>query len=213
MMKVYKLFLNRPTSSTFTSFPMCHYLIGLGKTYKLDKDANAYFKKFIEQNKGADYIKSAYHKMAWNELIGGNTSNYTSYIYKVKTTGREAIDADKQAQHEAENGNTPNINLLKIRLLTDGNYLTKAQELSNKFTVNSFKNTSDKTEYYYRMARLYDKMNQTTKAINFYKLSIENGQYVEAYFAANAAYLLGYLYEKKPTNTKCHKTVIKNVCN
>jgi tetratricopeptide (TPR) repeat protein len=192
-----KALLNRPQSDKYLDFNYLNFLIGLGKTYRQDADANAYFSKFIKNNKGADYVKSAYHKMAWNELIEGNTEQYYKYINLVPTAGRAVLDTDKQAEKEQKTASVPNPKLLKVRLLSDGNYSLKALELIKQYTVNDFDTVEHKTEYFYRYGRLYDKLNQHEKAVQFYELTINNGRNIEHYYAANSAYLLGYLHEKK----------------
>ena len=189
--------LSRPTTSNFISFPLCNFVLGIGKTYRLDGDANVYFKKFLDTNQGEDYIKSSWHKMAWNELIVGNSVKYQEYLAKVKNNGRAVIDTDKQAVKEAESVEIPNPILLQARLLSDGNYLTRALKILQTNTVNSFKSRYDKTEYFYRLARIYDKSNQVSLAIQYYGITISNGKNVPYYYAANAAYLLGFLYEEQ----------------
>lgn len=192
---------SRPTSTSYASFPLCDFLLGIGKTYRIDGDANVYFKKFLNTNQGADYIKSSWHKMAWNELIVGNTAKYQDYLAKVKNSGREVIDTDKQAVKEAESMEIPNPILLQARLLSDGNYLIRALKMLQTNTVNSFKSRFDKTEYFYRLARIYDKSNQVSLAIQYYGITISNGKKVPYYYAANAAYLLGFLYEQQGNKT------------
>lgn len=189
--------LERPSNKQYVSFPLCNFLIGMGKTYRQDSDANSYFSKFLDQNKGEDYIKSAWHKMAWNVLIKGDELLYKSYLDNVAKYGRAVIDTDKQAEKEVKSTQIPNDILLKARLLTDGNYLTKALTLLEQKTVNYFTSKYEKTEYFYRLARIYDKSKQYTKALQYYEITIANGKNVPHYFAANAAYLMGFLYEQK----------------
>ncbi len=194
--------LSKPQSSAYLKFPLTNFLLGMGKTYRQDADANVYFQKFLDENKGEDYIKSAWHKMAWNELISGNTTNYDKYLKNAETYGRSVIDTDKQAQKEAESEATPNAILLKTRLLSDGNYLSRARSILEELNVNSFKSRFDKTEYFYRLARVYDKSKQLEKAKQYYEITIVNGKNVPFYYAANSAYLLGFLYEQELNNTE-----------
>lgn len=191
-----------PKTENYHAFPLINYMLGIGKTYRQDKDANDYFSLFLKQNKGADYVKSAYQKIAWNYLISNNIDQYKANLNKIKTNGRAVLDADKQAEKEADNNYTPNPILLKARLQTDGNYLSKAAKILEEINVNSFTNLNDKTEYFYRLARIYDKGNQTQKAIDYYLLTIKNGQNIPFYYAANSAYLLAYLYEQKKEKDK-----------
>ncbi|MFT4968481.1 MAG: tetratricopeptide (TPR) repeat protein [Chitinophagales bacterium] len=202
--------INRPKESAYHSFPITDFLLGLGKTYRQDSDANVYFQKFLEQNKGEDYIKSTWHKMAWNELIKGNEDKYKRYLQKVANEGRAVIDTDKQAKKELDNQQLPNPILLKARMLTDGKYLDRALVILQSQTVNSFKNRYDKTEYLYRLARAYDKAKQLSKAIQYYEITIVNGRNVPYYYGANAAYLLGFLYEQQLNRLQAVKNY--NLC-
>lgn len=187
---------NRPKGKEYISFNYLDFLLGLGKTYRQDNDANDYFKKFLEFNKGEDYIKSAWHKMAWNELIKGNESEYLKLLQNVKSGGRAVLDTDKQAEKEATSNDIPNPVLLKIRLLSDGNYMDKALTELKKLKVTDFDDTASKTEFFYRYARVYDKISDFDNATLYYQLTINNGQNLSYYYSANSAYLLGNLYEK-----------------
>jgi tetratricopeptide (TPR) repeat protein len=115
------------------------------------------------------------------------------------------IDTDKQAVKESESTYAPNPILLKARLLTDGIYLTRALKILKSNTVNSFKSRYDKTEYFYRLARVYDKNMQLDLAAQYYTITISNGRNVPFYYAANSAYLLGFLYEQKGNKTEANK--------
>lgn len=191
-----KALMNRPKQLEYQAFPLTQFLLGMGKTYRQDEDANLYFDLFLKENKGDDYIKSAWHKMAWNELIQGDQEKYQFYLDKIAQQGRAVIDTDKQAQKELDNGIIPHAILLKARMLTDGNYLERALEILSSYHVNNFKSKFDKTEYFYRLARVYDKSNMLNKAIQYYEITIYNGRDVPYYYAANSAYLLGFLYEQ-----------------
>jgi tetratricopeptide (TPR) repeat protein len=99
---------------------------------------------------------------------------------------------------------------LKARMLTDGKYLDRALVILQSQTVNSFKNRYDKTEYLYRLARAYDKAKQLSKAIQYYEITIVNGRNVPYYYGANAAYLLGFLYEQQLNRLQAVKNY--NLC-
>lgn len=190
-----KVLLDRPLGSDYLEFPYLNFLIGLGKTYKQDKEANSYFQKFLSKNKGEDYIKSAWHKMAWNELINGNIDQYNVYLINVLNEGRSVIDTDKQAEKEANTTSAPHPILLKARLLSDGNYLSEAIYILDNQHVNSFEKVAEKVEYFYRYGRIYDKLKNMERAIEYYNLTIQNGKTIPFYFSANAAYAIGLLYE------------------
>lgn len=181
------------------NFPLYYldYLTGVAKLHRLDQDADAYFLRFLSGFKGKNYIKAAYQKLAWCYLVKGDTKRYKEYISYCKTEGSNFIDEDKQALKEAEIGHIPNLILLKARLLFDGGYYPKAiAQIANK-PISSFPILKDQIEVTYRLGRIYDKIGDSEKAIEYYKQTFANGSGYSYYFAANASLFLGLLYENR----------------
>lgn len=183
--------------TTYIEFPLMDYMLGLGKTYRQDKDANVYFAKFLKEFDGQDHIKSAYQKMAWNELLKGNTTKYYEYVDKIKSSGRSQIDADKQALKEVDNLTIPNKVLLEARLLSDGNYNDKAYKVLSAYDEDYFLMPKDKAEFQYRLGRIQEKKGNFDEAILAYKKTMNQSVGIEAYFGANACYLIGNIYERQ----------------
>lgn len=192
-------------SKAYISYPLMDFMLGLGKTYRQDTDANKYFEVFLLKNEGKDHIKSAYQKMAWNELIKGNNDKYFELKEEIKTYGRTQIDADKQAEKEVYNLTIPNAVLLQTRLLTDGNYTTRAYKTLSAYDEDFFMMPKDKAEYHYRMGRILEKQSKLEEAIYWYKSTIEMNRDIEAYFGANACFLIGNIYEKQKDAAKAQK--------
>jgi len=196
--KAIELLLSRPTGDEYFPFYYLDYLTGLGKLYRLDKDANKYFFKYVINFKGLNYIKDSYQKLAWYYLVNSNIDKYNEYIVKVNQYGNEIIDADKQAEREAENGDVPNVNLLKARLLFDGGYYEKAlMAITGNSEGNFLENEKDSLEFTYRIGRIYHEWGKPDNSIPFYDKTIENGSESELYYAANSALKLGNIYEDK----------------
>ncbi len=195
--KAIDLLLSRPHGSEYYPFHYLDYLTGLTKLQRLDKDADVYFKKYIAEFDGINYIKASYQKIAWYELMFNSPEKYKEYIAKVEDYGYDIIDADKQAEREAEKGEMPNPVLLKARVAFDGGYYEKAlielTGLNRDFLVT----TKDSLEFSYRIGRVYDGMEKPMAAIAFYNMTIEKGAGSEYYFAANAALKTGIIYEKQ----------------
>jgi len=174
-----------------------NYLSGMLKLNNLDFEAAKDFTNFVTGFKGNSFQKSAYHKLAWICLLKNDTAGYISYKAKVKVTGNDFTDEDKQAQKEALSTESPNIYLLRSRLLFDGgNYNEALAELAGTPSGN-FVKYKDQLEFTYRLARIFDKKGQTEKAIQYYTTTYTNGMRAEYYFAANAALNNGLLYETK----------------
>ena len=87
-------------------------------------------------------------------------------------------------------------------MLSDGNYNDKALEILDKYNEDFFIMPKDKAEFQYRKARIFDKQNKNELAITTYKKAMEKSQGIEAYFGANACYLIANIYEKQGDKEK-----------
>jgi tetratricopeptide (TPR) repeat protein len=179
------------------NFYYLDYLLGIAKLDRLDANANIPLNKFVTEFKGKNYLKDAYQKLAWYYLINGDMTNYKKTIANCLNKGQTLIDNDEVAMREAQTADVPNVLLLKVRLLQDGGYFDRALTLLEEKTIEDFTSDKDKTEYVYRIARIYHESGKTDEAIGFYKKTIELGADKPYYFAASAALQLGYIYEAR----------------
>lgn len=196
--KAIELLLSRPMGDEYFPFYFLDYLTGKAKLNRLDSDAYKYLFKFAINFKGINYIKDSYQKIAWYYLVNENMEKYQEFIAKVIQYGNAVVDADIQAEREANNKAVPNVFLLKARLLFDGGYYEKAlAAITSSKTTGFLKNSRDSLEFSYRIGRIYHEWGKTDTCIPFYLKTIENGSESPYYFAANAALQLGIIYEKK----------------
>jgi hypothetical protein len=191
------ILMNRKLSENYYPVPYLDYLTGMTKLYKLDNTASNCFLKYINNFKGESFVKSAYQKLAWTYLIQGNIDEYKKQMNNCKLIGNATIDEDKSALSEAESNITPNIHLLKSRLKFDGGYYLEALSELTGNTKDKFPTLKDKLELTYRLGRIYQKTNETDKAITLYAETLQNGAKLKYYFAASAALELGFIYELK----------------
>jgi hypothetical protein len=182
--------------STFT-IPYLDFLYGGVKLNHLDDDANVYLEKYVAEFKGENNLKSAYQKLSWYYLLNNNMTKYNYYKNLSLITGATFTDPDKQAMVEAQRENTPNIDLLKARLLSDGGYFSDAAKILNGKSQNDFQLSYDKIEFNYRVGRIYQLSGDNDNCVNYYLNAITLGKDEPYYFAANAALELGYVYELK----------------
>ncbi|RYD93573.1 MAG: tetratricopeptide repeat protein [Sphingobacteriales bacterium] len=185
-----------PKGSQYTAMPAINYLLGNAKLCRMDTDANAFLGRYINEYKGMNYIKDSYLKLAYFYLLNGDEAKYNNYIKLVRTKGYTVDEKDKQALKEA-NDTRPDIDLLKARLYFDGGYYTKALAELKDEKVNSFKIVRDKMEFYYRLGRVYERLDKPNEALANYQRTINLGRTSTYYFAANAALSMGTIYEKK----------------
>ncbi|MBK8548675.1 MAG: hypothetical protein IPL63_15370 [Saprospiraceae bacterium] len=170
------------------------FLYGKYKLCRLDKDADIHMLQFVHHFEGRHYIKEAYQKLYWYELIFKKDVNKQKlYFEKIKNKGNSLIDEDIQALSETK---TPEVDpiLLKARLLYDGGYYSTSQNLLIN-TSSIYFAKKDLEEYNYRIAKNADALNQNALAIVYYKntISMSTGK---KYFACSAALSLGLIYEK-----------------
>jgi len=191
----------RPEGGTYQPFPYLDYLEGIAHLNKLDLSASTYFNKFLQTNKGVNYIKDANLHLSWIALLKGDKSAYTSYAAKVANSGYTYHERDKQAQNEAS-APAPPVDLLKARLLFDGGYLTKAAQLLDDKKTADYSSDKDKTEFNYRLGRIYDDLGKDDLALTHYQAAINQGKNLKYFFASNAALQMGKVYEKKGNKAK-----------
>jgi len=189
---------DRANGTEYLPFPYLDFLMGLSKLRKLDADADVPLKRFVNNFKGRLYLKEAYQKLAWFELvINEDEQGYKKYIKRVNSIGTELVDDDKQAQKEYDEGVIPNIDILRARLLFDGGYIQRAY---NYLITNSEKlayNSHLVLEYYYRLGRSTQALKNYPDALKYFLLTVENGRSSKKYFACNAALQMGIIYEQQ----------------
>ena len=185
-----------PRGSQYINWPAMDYQLGNCKLNRLDNDAPVYLEKYINEFKGINYIKDSYLKLGYYYLLQNNEEKYKSYMTLVKKKGFGIDEKDKQALNEA-NDTKPDLDLLKAHLFFDGGYYDKALAILEGKDVAKLTLLRDKIEYYYRLGRIYDKINKTSEALLNYQRTINVGKASRYYYAANAALNMGRICEEK----------------
>jgi hypothetical protein len=194
-----KILEERPKTNDYLPFYYLDFLYGKYKLYKLDKDADKHILKFLNNFKGQHYIKEAWQKMAWYHLVIQNDINaYKKDMQNCVEKGKALIDEDIQAQKEAKIKVIPNVTLMKARMMYDGGYYSKAQNL---LILNSsqYVNAIHDGEYYYRLGRVSDALRNYTDALEYYEQTISKSD-PDKYYACSAALYSGLIYESLKKN-------------
>ncbi len=200
-----KVLSDRNTSGHYENIVFQDYLMGLLKLARQDDDAHVYLERFITNFKGKFNVKEALQRLSWYYYLHGNMDAANKYRNMILTRGNTEMDADKQALKEAKSGKWPNVLLLRVRLLSDGGFLTEALKQLQTKKAADFQLIEEKVEYAYRMGRIYDEMGQDDKAIPMYEATIKVGANRPEYFAARAALQMGYIYEKRNDKAKARE--------
>ena len=203
--KAIEILQNRPTNAAYYPFPFLDYQLGLAKMFRGDADADIYIKKYVNNFHGRNYLKEAYQRLAWLELLKGNWNGYKAYLETCKTSGKSDIGGDKNALKEAKSGIAPNADLLRGRLLCDGGYFQKAYNYLSTKNENSFGQQVEKLEYNYRMGRILQMLKNPNDAIAYFDKAIQSGKNTRYYYACNAALQMGTIYEDYGNTAKARE--------
>ncbi|MFD1258419.1 tetratricopeptide repeat protein [Mucilaginibacter terrae] len=191
-----KYFGKRADGPEYQSYPYLDYLTALAKMNILDETANNYFNKFLQTNKGVNFIKDTYLHLAWNALLNRNLKRYEAFAQLAKTKGYTYNEKDKRALTElADPPYHPN--LLRARLCFDGGLYEKALTLLKEKGAENYPTVHDKAEYYYRLGRVYDALQRDSNALNSYQQAINIGKGTSFYFAPMSALKAGNIYEQR----------------
>jgi len=188
-----KLLSDCPVTSDRYPFYYLNYMLGVAKLNRLDADACYPLLNFLGNFKGKNYIRSAYMHLSWYYLVENDPKQYSTYIERIKLRGNDQVDNDREALSFANKNIKPDLSLLKARLLFDGGYYERARH-----ELDGFKSADEKAgiEYTYRLSRIYHNWGKTTEAIPFYMETINKGEKLPYYFAANSSLQLGKIYEQ-----------------
>ncbi len=196
--KALSMLKSLPEGPDYLQFHYIKYLTGTAVLNKADTSAAMYFRYFATRHKGRNIIKSAWHRLAWIEMLKNNDKGYDHYMEMVKHFGNDAGEADKLALKEAKEGLRPHKTLLKSRLLCDGGYYKQAESaLLQGLKTNKLNSLRDSLECNYRFGRIYQFLGNTDKAIAHYQKAIKDGKDESWYFACNSALMLGEIYEDR----------------
>lgn len=172
------------------------------------------FLRNVKKDNRINFIKDAYFKMFLIDWLRSSATSYeyqeSIFFHSISTQGIAKTAVDKNAQKfielVKEHKHLPNKTLYQARILTDGGNYQKAQITLLQIDEKQLQKWENEKrfdiilEYYYRKARILDKLHQTHQSISFYKKVIEystlHKQNEIHYFAANSALQLGFIYKK-----------------
>jgi tetratricopeptide (TPR) repeat protein len=192
--KVIQVLTACPHSADRYPFHFLNYMLGIAKLNRLDTDACYPLLNFLGSFKGKNYIRSAYMHLAWYYQIQNEPQQCNIYTERILLRGNDQVDNDREAMTFAEKKPSPELSLLKARLLCDGGYYARAIHELEGFKPH---NRSAELEYTYRLGRIYHNWGKIEDAITYYKETITAGEKMPYYFAANASLQLGMIYENR----------------
>ncbi len=189
-------------------FHYLDHLLGCYQLYALDRKSERALSEYRSNFKGQSYLKTNQLMLAYQRLIFFRSEEmYLKKLAEIGSMGNTMLDEDKQAQKAYEKGIVPNIDLLKARLQFDGGFLNEALITLSNADQSAF-TAKDHLELDYRSGRIYHKMKNHSKAITYYKKTVNNHSVSGTYYPANASLKLGEIFEhqnNRPEALKWYK--------
>lgn len=198
--EVINLLQNRVVEPGQYPFYYLSFLLGEAYLYKLDMRAISCFGDYVHGFKGRHYIKAAWLRMAWAHLIAGDEKNYVQALNNIAKYGRSDVGDDQYASKQFDANAKPALPLLKARLLFDGGYYVLSLKALEAFHPSLQRNKAAYVEVHYRKARNYHELKQYKEALGYYRIVYAEGKTQDDYYAANAALMMGMIYEKLGKN-------------
>jgi hypothetical protein len=170
------------------------------------QQASASYLTYLRNFRGKTFLKDTYYKLFVCSWLAGDEKKGKLYLSKIGSVGNKIAESDKAAQKFYENYQKsnvlPNKTLLKIRLLFDGGYFEQGQKEIATLTEKSFSDTKDQAEFDYRAGRIYQKLDQSDKALVYFERAISLTDAQDWYFAPTSSLQMGYIYQLKGQRPK-----------
>jgi tetratricopeptide (TPR) repeat protein len=187
---------NAPLQEGAIPFYYLDFLLGKWKLNRLDQGSDIHIKKYVDSFQGQHYLKEAYQKLAWyNLVVKEDFVGYKQYIGLVKKYGENLVDEDKQAEEEFKSGDIPHPDLLKARLLYDGGYYNRAYDYLVKKAF-LFSGKKSLLEYNYRLGRITQALKNYPDALGYFDLTLQSTN-KKSYYLCNAALQCALILEEQ----------------
>ncbi len=189
-----ELLNERPKGKEYLPFYLLDYYEGSIMLNNLDENASQLLNRFVNNFKGNSFLKKAYQRLLWHDLIFNEGKKFGLFREKIIHSGGVLLDDDKGAHQAAIQYLKPHPVLLKARLLYDGGNFRESLKVLENIDDNTLNNI-EKQEYYYRLGRINQQLKQYNLAINWFKISLATGKKNNTLYACKSALELGHVFE------------------
>ena len=172
------------------------YLMGKILLRKQDPKAEYYLSRYLSHLEKKEYLKEMNYNLALVYLLNGDRQKYLEYCELVQDEGMDLNERDREALYDAKLDYTPDVNLVKARLLLEGGYLDEYKKALRVYEANQHEIVAYKLEHLFLKARFDVLKNNKILAIAGFKRVIKLGEGEDYYFASEAALRLGNIYQE-----------------
>jgi len=188
---------NLPYNNSSYSRLLYNYMMSKALLRKLDNRSGYHSDQYLKQLYKKQYFKEITYNWALNYLLQDNRVKYKELCSIVIDEGSDINERDREAFYDASLDYEPDINLVKARLLIDGEYLNRFKKVIVTYEDHPRKELPYQLEYYFLKGKYAVATKDDIKAKTFFKWIIENGKNEDYYFACESALKLGNIYEKE----------------
>ncbi len=169
----------------------------LGEAYlnKLEYDSALRYFEVYEDNLTTEVTAEMIHKIWLCYQLKADTLNAAKYANKLLEIDERLSEADENALFNLQLGAGQDLELMKVRLTTDGGYYQLAGQILSEIDSASLSESRSQVEYVYRKARWLHLMGQPMSALPYYEKVLAESPKTGWYFAPNTAYQLGMIFE------------------
>jgi len=173
------------------------YMMSKTLLRKLDNKSSYHGDQYLKHLYKKQYFKEITYNLALNYLLQDNRDKYKELCTIVIDEGSDINERDREAFYDASLDYDPDINLVKARLLIDGEYLDLFKKVIVAFENHPRKELPYQLEYHFLKGKYAVATKDDIKAKTLFKWVIENGKNEDYYFACESALKLGNIYEKE----------------
>ena len=175
--------------------PHWDYLLGKAYYFKQDyPNAQLCFSHFLKSNGGNPFRTDATFRLGMAFTLDGNYPKGLEFFKALASDKSSGFDEDEYADHQAQRFSrlepTKTIKaLFSARNLFDGGYYIQALSILDSLAKQPL-NISDKTELYYRYARVFHTQGKLDKASTAYHICIKQTKSEQLWLQVYAHYFL-----------------------
>jgi tetratricopeptide (TPR) repeat protein len=162
-------------------------------------------KNFLLTYNGRSFRDNARLKLFFAYFLNQEKKEAEKVLHSKYNSKSDFSTSDLYAQNVFSEGEYPDSTLLKARLLFDGGYYEKALNEISKYPIKSSIQMVWEYEYYYRLARIHQRLGNSENAVSAFKKCIETQGDKNYYFAPNACLQLGRIYRKQNNSEEALK--------
>lgn len=188
------------------------YMMGKILLRKLDPRAEYYLTRYLSHLEKKEYLKEMNYNLALFYIINGNRQKYLKHCEIVIKEGMDLNERDREALYDASLDYPPDLNLVRARLSFDGGYMDEYRKAIKAFEAVHGDVLAYEIEYHFLKGRYEAVMKNNNLAISEFKKTIELGKDQAYYFASEAEFRLGKIYQstgQKTLAAECYRNSIK----